>query len=111
MSADSRITQQAYIENLKQQSDKGQVASIRLTNKRTIPLDFLMEPLGDEAPPLAPGASYDVITQVLQGEYGLGIDIEDDCIRVWLISPTGTEGNVFCEGVSVLNRNDDALSS
>ena len=96
-----RTDQQYFIQELEQYPEKGHVAIVRITNKRAVQLDFLMEPLGDEGEPLSPGASYDVVTQAHGGDYVLDIDIEDDCIRVWFISSTVPYGKAFNREASI----------
>jgi hypothetical protein len=95
-----RVTLQEYARQLAQHPESGSVAIVRVTNKRSVQLHFLMEPLGDQAEPIQPGEAYDIVAQAPKGDYLLDVDIEDDCLRVWFISSTGTFGKVFKEGVS-----------
>jgi hypothetical protein len=101
MSETTRITQEDYLLELAQHPERGHVVIVRVTNTRAMPLDFLLEPLGDQVAAIQPGSSYDVVAQAPPGEEALEIDVGEDCIRIWFISPTGTYGEAFLNGISV----------
>jgi hypothetical protein len=72
--------------------------SIRITNKRSVPLGLQIEPTGDIAEPLQPDDSYVVVAQGFVTDYGvLEIVIRDANISVWV---NGREGQVFHKGLS-----------
>jgi hypothetical protein len=88
-----------YIEYLKGRSEHGPVMAIRITNKRSIPLSFQIEPTGDMAEPLQPDAAYVVVAQGHVDDYGtLDICIHDGEVSVWV---EGREGQAFHNGVAV----------
>jgi hypothetical protein len=101
MSETTRITQEDYLLELAQYPERGHVVIVRVTNSRAMPLDFLLEPLGDQVAALQPGSSYDVVAQAPPGEWVFNIEVGEDNISIWLISPTGTYGEAFLNGVSV----------
>jgi hypothetical protein len=83
---------------LAQEPESGHIVTIRITNNRSTPLTFQIEPSGDIASPLEPDASYVVVAQDQTNDYGtLDICIGDDGIRVWV---EGRNGHVFRDGIS-----------
>jgi hypothetical protein len=88
-----------FISRLQSRPENGHVQVIRVTNKRSIPLGFQIEPTGDIAEPLQPNDFYLVVSQDGVNSYGtLDIWIGDDEVRVWV---EGADGQVFHDGKSV----------
>src|SRR6476620_5007080 len=90
-----------FLKELAAHPEKGNPVVVRITNKRSVPLNMQMEPLGDEWKPLQPGTACDVVAQTPSGDYALDIDIEESGIRVWFISPTLAYGKSFNVDTSV----------
>jgi hypothetical protein len=88
-----------YVSRLQSKPERGNVLVIRVTNKRSIPLVFQIEPTGDLAEPLQPNDHYLVVSQDHINSYGtLDIWIGDDQVSVWV---EGADGQVFHDGESV----------
>jgi hypothetical protein len=79
-----------YISRLQQNPEKGEVIVVRVSNERSVPMEFQIEPTGDVAPIMKPGVGYEVVTQgrgtgpFSEEGYALNVVMRDDSIQVWV---------------------------
>ncbi|MEO6458737.1 MAG: hypothetical protein ABIO92_10790 [Chloroflexia bacterium] len=86
----SSESKKEYISRLKQNPARGEVIVVRVSNQRSVPMEFQIEPTGDEAPIMEPDVAYEIVTQgrgtgpFSEEGYALNVVLQDDSIQVWV---------------------------